>query len=179
MKSIDNEGEVKFNAFLEQIEKCVSQKLFFVAIMACLAIPDIGGAIDSDDGKAVQKSYEGWFNKYASPKYRGIGENRLTGKECYFLRCSMLHQGKSHHKALKKYSDIIFSEIPQTNSPVNPVFLSEINILLVEPKTFCNNIIYAAYDWLEVVHNNELFKKNTDKFMTLFSLSFSFPELPK
>lgn len=177
MASIENEGELKFGALLEQIEKCVSQKLFYVAIMACLAIPDIGGAIDSDDGEATQKKYEEWFDKYAFPKYRGIGENRLTGKECYFLRCSMLHQGKAQHKALKKYSDIIFSEIPQTNSPVNPLFLSKTKILLVEPKTFCNNMVYAAYDWLEVVHNNGLFKKNTDKFMTLFSLSF--PELPE
>ncbi len=89
----------------------------------------------------------------------------------------MLHQGKAQHKAFKKYSDIIFSEIPQTNAPVNPLFLTNTKILLVEPRTFCNNMIYAAYDWLEIVHNNGLFKKNTDKFMTLFSLSF--PELPE
>jgi len=33
-------------------------------------------------------------------------------------------------------------------------------------------MVYAAYDWLEAVHNDDLFKDNTEKFMTLFSLSF-------
>ncbi len=172
MANLPNEGEVKFSALLEQIEKCVNQKLYYVGIMACLAIPDIGGAIDSNDGKATQKTYEEWFDKYAAPKYQGIGGNLLTGKECYFLRCSMLHQGKAQHKGLK-YSEVIFSEIPQTISPVNPLFLTKSKILLIEPKTFCTNMVYAAYDWLEVAHDNALFKKNTDKFMTLFSLSFS------
>jgi hypothetical protein len=84
----------------------------------------------------------------------------------------MLHQGKVQHRALKKYSAIIFSKIPQTGSLVNPLFLTPSKMLLIEPKTFCNNMVHAAYDWLEVVRSNELFKKNTDKFMTLFSLSF-------
>ena len=170
MSNIENEGEIKFTALLEQVEKCVSQKLYYVAIMACLAIPDIGGAIDSGDGEASSKTYKRWFDKYAVPKYQGIG-GELTGKECYFLRCSMLHQGKAKHRGLK-YSDIIFSEFTQTSSPVNPLYLTKSKVLLVEPKTFCTNMVYAAYDWLEVVHNNVLFKNNTDKFMTLFSVSF-------
>ncbi len=177
MISAENEGEIKFNTLLEQIEKCVNQKLYYVAIVASLAIPDIGGAIDSNNGKATSLKYQGWFDKYAAPKYQGIGENHLTGEECWSLRCSMIHQGKAQNKAFKKYSDIIFSEIPQIDSRVNPLFLTKSKILLVEPKTFCNNMVYAAYDWLEVVYNNELFKKNTDKFMTLFSLSF--PDLPE
>ena len=33
-------------------------------------------------------------------------------------------------------------------------------------------MIYAAYYWLEVVHDADLFKKNTKNFITLYSLNF-------
>lgn len=176
MESDENEGEIKFSALLEQIERCVSQKLYYVAVMASLAIPDIGGAIDSNDGQASQSKYEGWFDEYVAPKYKGISRQCLYGKECYFLRCSMLHQGKMQHKALK-YSDIIIGEVPQTSTPFNPLFLNKSKILFIEPKTFCNNMVFAAYDWLEKVQKCEHFKKNTKNLMALFSLSF--PGLPE
>ena len=172
MNGVENAGEIKFIALLEQIEKCVNLELYYVAIMACLAIPDIAGAVESCNGRANGAKYESWFDKYAAPKYQVCGENLLTGVVCYSLRCSMLHQGKIAHKQVEKYSDIIFCEISQTDSLFNPYLLTNKKVLLIEPKTFCHNMVCAAYDWLEIAHNNELFKKNTNKFMTSYSLSF-------
>ena len=173
MTGLENTSEMKFSAFLEQIEKCVSLELYYVAIMACLALPDIAGSIDSNEGKADGSKYQDWFDKYVAPKYHGYGENLLTGKVCFSLRCSMLHEGVISYKDVEKYTDIIFCEFPQTNSLVDLFLLTTKKVLLIEPKTFCYNMIGAAYDWLEVVHNKELFKINTSKFMTLFSLSFT------
>jgi hypothetical protein len=62
---------------------------------------------------------------------------------------------------------------PQSNAPVNPLPLHNNQGLLVEPHTFCNNMIYAAYNWLDVVHDNDRFKKNLINFMNLYSLSFT------
>jgi hypothetical protein len=171
MTKVENQGELKFTALLEQIEKCVNHKLYYAAIMVCLAIPDIGGAIDSKDGQATKNKYVNWFEKYAVSHYKWGSGNGLTGNECYYLRCSMLHQGKSQHQKLK-YKDIVFSKIPQIDSLVNPMFLEKSSVLLIEPKAFCFKMTNAAYDWLEAVHNKDIFKQNTDKFMTLFSLSF-------
>lgn len=177
MEVIENEGELRFGAFLEQIEKCVEQGFYYVAIMACLTIPDIAGAIDSDTWEATKSQYKDWFDEYAAQKYQSFGEHHLTGEICYFLRCSMLHQGTVQHKEVKKkYADILFCQFPQVQSSVNPLFMTEDEVLLIEPKTFCTNMVYAAYDWLEKVHHNELFQKNTQRFISLFSLSF--PELP-
>jgi hypothetical protein len=162
-----NKEEVEFSVLLEQIEQCLRQRLYYVAIMASLAIPDIGGAIDSDDGNSSQKNYADWFNKYVKPRY--IGELDLTGDECYYLRCSMLHQGKAKHKKIK----VVFMHFPQSDAPVNPLLLDNDQGLLVEPRTFCYNMIYAAYAWLEIVYNDDRFKKNMKNFMTLYSLYFS------
>lgn len=167
MDSTENEGEIQFSALLEQIELCLQKKLYYVAIMTSLVIPDIGGAIDSENGEANQKKYVSWFDKYVKPRY--TGKTNLTGDECYYLRCSMLHQGKTRHKKIK----VVFMRFPQSNAPVNPVPLHNNQGLLVEPHTFCNNMIYAAYDWLDVVHGNDLFKKNLNNFMNLYSLSFT------
>ncbi len=167
MNNTENEGELKFSALLEQIELCLQQRLYYVAIMASLAIPDIGGAIDSDNGKSTSKTYATWFEKYVKPRY--TGDLNLTGDECWYLRCSMLHQGKTKHNKIK----VIFMNFPQSNAAVNPLSLHNDQGLLVEPQTFCNNMIYAAYNWLEVVHDDDRFKKNLKNFMTLYSLSFT------
>jgi hypothetical protein len=175
MSNIKNGGEMKFSAFLQQIQSCANQKLYYVAIMTSLAVPDIGGAIDSNDGKANKKKYINWFDGYAAPKFIPSGRN-LTGEECYYLRCSMVHQGRVQPTKLKRYSDIILCEFPQSDAPINPLFLTTKNVLLIEPKTFINNIVNAAYDWLEEKYDDEHFKVNTEKLLTIFSLSF--PDVP-
>jgi hypothetical protein len=43
MDNLENEGELRFTALLEQIESCIEQDLLSVAIMTSLAIPDIAG----------------------------------------------------------------------------------------------------------------------------------------
>lgn len=164
----ENEEEIKFGELLDQIQICLQQKLYFVAIMACLAIPDIGGAIDSIDGIAKGGRFIKWFDKYVKPRY--AGKLKMTGKECYFLRNSMLHQGITEHDSTKV--KVAFTNYPQANSDV-PLFHHTDLGLLVEPQTFCNNVVYAAYDWLEAVHDTELFKKNMNNFMTLYSLTFT------
>ena len=63
MNNAMNEGEIQFSALLEQVEKSLRQKLYYVAIMTSLVIPDIGGAIDSENGKANRKKYVSWFDK--------------------------------------------------------------------------------------------------------------------
>jgi len=169
MNSTENEGEIQFSALLEQIELCLQQRLYYVAIMASLVIPDIGGAIDSDNRGTIQKRYATWFDKYVRPRY--AGDLNLTGDECYYLRCSMLHQGKTKHDSDK--IKVAFMSFPQSNSAGIPLVRHNDLGVLVEPQTFCNNMIYAAYNWLEVVHDDDRFKKNMKNFMTLYSLSFT------
>lgn len=166
MTNLENEGEVKFGELLAQIEMCVKQNLYFPALISALVIPDIGGAIDSGSVEKPGERYQKWFDKYVKPRY--AGRLKLTGKQCYFLRCSMLHEGKTEHKSTKT----VFMTFPQSNAPVNPLYLKS-GGLLIEPKTFCNNMIFAAYDWLDIVYNGDGFNENLKNFMTLYSCFFN------
>jgi len=172
MDNLENEGELRFTELLEQIRICLKNDFLSVAIMTSLAIPDIAGAINSKNGKANKTKYACWFNEFCKPKFQFSGGFCLNGDDCYYLRCSVLHQGKAEHQKLSAFSDIILCRIPQASDTGSPISLIKDDILLIEPKFFCNRMISAAYDWLDEVHGSQNFKNNSKKFLKLFSLKF-------
>lgn len=96
---------------LEQIEKALDLKLYYLALYTTLTIPDICGAMSTDKEKKVKKRYVEWFNKYVSHKYGP----EFTAEDCYYYRCSILHQGSSEHEK-SQYSRILFIEPGATKS---------------------------------------------------------------
>lgn len=79
--------------FLAQIKKGLDVNLYLLSLFSALAIPDICGAMGSENGEASAEKYKTWFDKYVAPKYN----NFLNGDDCYYSRCSLLHQGSSQH----------------------------------------------------------------------------------
>ena len=157
---------------LEQIEKCVSSKLHHVALFTALTIPDIAGAVDSVDGRANGQKYAQWFDAHVAPKYYAFGTQYLTGADCYQFRCVMLHQGRAKHTN-GRYSKPLLLVAKQQNIAYCGAFtLDGGRTLGVDIPLFCNNIVEAAYDWVEKVEHTKRFKKNSAEFMELFTLSF-------
>jgi len=50
---------------LDQIEQSLNHKLYYLSLMAVLAIPDIAGALDSDDGCALSRKSRGRCSQYS------------------------------------------------------------------------------------------------------------------
>lgn len=81
---------------LLEIERSIREQLFHVGLLAALTVPDIAGALDSEDGEANGEKYERWFDeyiapKYIAPKYIARGDTPLiTGEDCYQYRCKLL-----------------------------------------------------------------------------------------
>jgi hypothetical protein len=148
--------------FLDQIEASLDSNLYYVALLVSLAIPDICGAIDSDNGQATKGKYVRWFDKYIASRYRSLRGQVLTGEDCYFFRCSMLHQGSSQHPG-SSYSRVLFIEPGATRTVAHRcVFMGA---LVIDVRIFCRDIISGAYEWLEEVEDSERFKRNFSKFM--------------
>jgi len=157
---------------LAQIENGVGNKMHHMALFAALTIPDIGGAVDSENGEANGEKYTAWFDSYVAPKYNAWGKQYLTGRDCYLYRCVMLHQGRSHAPK-GSYSKTVFLKAKQVNIAYCGAFtVDDGNTLCVDVPRFCHNIVYSAYDWLEKVEDTARFKKNSAKFLELFTLSF-------
>jgi hypothetical protein len=84
--------------FLQQIQASLEEKLYYLALYTSLTIPDICSALESDNGEAEGKKYKQWYDKYMLNKYRSVaGEVVFSADDCWYFRCSILHQGSSIH----------------------------------------------------------------------------------
>jgi len=142
---------------LNQIERAVKAKLYFLALMGVLIIPDICGAIESTDGEASRDKYIKWFDKNLEPEY---GEC-FTGADCYYFRCSLLHQGSTRHSN-SRYSRILFIE-----PGPRPLYHANImnDAFNIDVEIFCHDIIRKARQWLVTAKQMPNFQQNIDKFM--------------
>jgi hypothetical protein len=150
----------KFNTrdFLTQIKRGLDSNLYFLVLFSVLAIPDICGAIASENGKATKDKYKAWFDKYVAPKYNGF----VSGENCYLFRCSLLHQGSSQHPG-SNYKRVIFVEPSATTYIFHNNILND--ALNIDVRIFCNDIISGAEEWLNENENTDLYKRNSDIFM--------------
>jgi len=144
--------------FLEQIKKALGSNLYLVSLFSVLAIPDICGAIGSENGEASAEKYKAWFDKCIAPKYN----NFLNGDDCYYFRCSLLHQGSSQH-IKGNYRRVLFIEPSATTNILHNNIMND--ALNINVTIFCNDFISGAEKWIEENENSDLYKKNYDKFM--------------
>jgi len=158
-----------------QLERSLDQPVYFLSLFAALAIPDIGGALDSDDGSANGDRYKAWYERWARPQFAKMlrdtlppeirdhvsVKNPLTGDACYRFRCSLLHQGTTQHPK-SPYSRIIFVEPGATTNTFHYNILND--ALNIDLGLFCREIAVGAREWLAAVEGTDLFKANYDKF---------------
>jgi hypothetical protein len=155
---------------LNQIQVGVQSKLRYISLFTAFSIPDIGGAIDSEDGKATGRKYIEWFDKYVSPKYFAWKKQYLNGEDCYNYRCSVLHQGSTNN-IKSRYTNTIFMRTEMKNVAYCGAFTLQSNtVLCVDIDIFCENIVKAGWEWLEIVQETELYKRNSEKLISLLNL---------
>lgn len=151
---------------LEQIEKALEYNLYYLALQSTLALPDICGALESENGQANRTKYINWYNTYA--KEDSI--NAISGDDCYKFRCSAIHQGSTEH-GNSSYDRIIFIE-PSING-ISFHNNTMDNVLNIDLKIFCNNMLSAVREWLKTVEQNPNFNKNYTHFMKRYPNGFS------
>lgn len=143
---------------LDQIQIGLEDNLYYLSLFVALSIPDICGAIESQNGEASGKKYADWFDEYVAPKYNSF----LSGDDCYKFRCSLLHQGSSQHPK-SNYSRIFFIEPSSTTNILHNNIIND--ALNIDVSIFCRDIITGANNWLQKIENTQLYKTNYDKFM--------------
>ena len=167
---------------LLQTELCLNAGAYYPALISCLTFPDICSAIDSDNGEANGSKYIAWYDKYVLPhigdairKVDGIDlpveikDSRLNGKECYWFRCSLLHQGKTDHKK-SIFDRILFIEANSGITIGHDNLFN--NVLHINMKVFCFSVILGARTWLVECKESENYLRNIDKCVRSYENGF-------
>jgi hypothetical protein len=135
---------------LNEIDLAAQAGLWIIAIHGALAVPDICGALAEQDGLAKKSRYIAWFEENL-PRYG-------SGKEFYFFRCSLLHQGTtSHPEGLDR---VIFACARQQ------VKLHCVGIngcLVMDAPDFCSDVTAAARKWLSLKANDHVVSMNLER----------------
>lgn len=78
-----------FEVYLDMLDECARKRLYWVALHILVIIPDICGALESNDGGARPIAYKDWCKRYIiDPPY-------LLAEEWWEIRCKLLHQGRT------------------------------------------------------------------------------------
>lgn len=144
---------------INQIRKGLDNDMYYLSLYVSLTLPDICGAIESNNGEASGEKYKKWFNEYVGNNYI----NFFDGDDCYYFRCSLLHQGSSQH-GKSKYERVIFIEPTKLNGNVFHMNILE-DVINIDVRIFCEDIINGVEVWLAKNENLDNFKKNNNKYM--------------
>jgi len=142
---------------IEQIDESLRTRLYYLSLFGALSVPDIAGALESNDGQASGAKYSAWYERWARPRYEG---NPLTGDACYRFRCSLLHQGSSQHPK-SPFDRIIFVE---PGSPLRVHYSQMDDALVIDLPWFCSEVTTAARMWLDHVKSDPRFTANLERF---------------
>jgi len=150
---------------LDQIDSASAAHLYYVALCSALAVPDIAGALQSPNGLATGQNYADWFDTNVGSRYVSRGSQTLTGQDCYYFRCSMLHQGTAQLQNSKAgISRILFLEPGKGLIFHNNTFTTGgVTVLNIDVGIFCADITACARVWLSSAQPTPLFQQNFAK----------------
>lgn len=152
------------DALISQTRMAMQAKLYYVALMTSLAIPDIAGALSAEDGHSSQAKYIDWYEKWVRPRLaenRGR-ENPFSGQACYWFRCSMLHEGSSQDPRSRSHR-IIFIEPGAPNYSIHYCLIGN-EALLIQLDAFVEEVVSGCALWLKSTRGTEPYEKNFGRF---------------
>jgi hypothetical protein len=149
--------------YIQQVEIALKNRLWLIAAIGALTLPDICGALPEPNGQATGQRYAKWFDQHVGP----LGyTNSLSGNNCYKLRCSLLHQGSAQHPKSNVGRILLFMPRPDGNRVhlVGMDFGGE-KCLILDAERFCNDLVNATRTWWTATKDDALVKKNFDRFV--------------
>jgi len=160
---------IRMQHLTDSIKKSITNKNWYSAIATALTIPDICSKI-SDGTKTTGKKYAQWFDDYVGKNYRTnysegqlamvrkhsteedyqnlLKGTKLSGNDCYALRCAFLHEGTgtiSTQKAREILDEIKFLE---PSFGLNLHGSIQNNKLILHIDEFSYHIIDGVDKWL-------------------------------
>jgi hypothetical protein len=149
---------------MQDIERALQAKLFYLALVATLTLPEICAALESSDGDGGRLKYEAWYDKHLAAYYPW-----LTSEDCYGLRCGIVHQGhaRTHTKKHQsKWNRVLFILPTPDASTFRNSAGSDAYITSVAE--FCLDVVSRVRAWAIAEKDNPIVKKNAEKLMRFY-----------
>lgn len=128
--------------FTNAIREAVKNENWFASLFLALCMPDICAAIETPQNNNVGERYKRWFNENLATIYSPI----FSADDCYYFRCSCLHQGLDIHAKLA-HDRIHFITPPTNNIIIHCNMLN--NVLQMQIDIFCQDVTSAVDSWYE------------------------------
>jgi len=147
--------------FLTEIENAIDSRLYYIALVLTLTVPDVCSALESENGRAHSTLYKNWCRKHLQQAFPS-----LTPEDCYSLRCGVIHQGRMGIPG-RDFARVIFT-FP--DSGLNVFHNNVMNdALQFDAVRFCQSIISAARAWTFIAAENPIVRANADNLVQLRS----------
>ncbi|MCB2051446.1 MAG: hypothetical protein KDE63_08455 [Novosphingobium sp.] len=172
------EQSVELEALLQEIEKAIDAKLYYLAIAVALSVPDVCSGLESDPENPKwqnQKTYAAWCDSNIGTKF-----NNLVGNDLYRLRGGVLHKGHFDHPK-SQFNRVIFigpesqivahDKIITVNEGVKlggqdvAQLRLQGKVLLLGVVPFCEAISTSAREWYCAHAANEHVQKNIGRLV--------------
>ncbi|GAB5447161.1 hypothetical protein [Gymnodinialimonas sp.] len=123
---------------LEDVERALDAKLFYVALSVALSLPGVCAALEQVDGSTSgqdKRLYMDWYDRYLAAGYP-----YLTALDCYSLRCGVIHQGRFGHGKMQ-YARVVFT----IGDTLHKNILND--ALNLDISLFCRDVVAAVRQW--------------------------------
>jgi hypothetical protein len=152
---------------LAQTKSALEAGAYMPALMTTLTVPDICGALGSDDGRASGSKYRAWlvdwFKLNAGTPYAAAIEADAAAR-LYAFRCSLLHQGSSHPRGLGMR--IAFIE-PAPGAPQLHNLSTDVNgdvVGWISIPSFVDEMADAASRWWSAYGQTKTIIRNLERY---------------
>lgn len=132
--------------FIDAIRKAVEAENWHAAIFLALTMPDICSGFEQPEAHSKAR-YIAWFDKYLKQNYF-LGFSRtpsqlFTARDCYALRCALLHQGIDDVSDQKSRETV--NRVKFTTRRAHVVKIAD--FLMLDVSMFCAEVCTAVEAW--------------------------------
>lgn len=145
---------------IRQIRAASMGELYYLALFGALALPDICGALGSENGKASGPKYKGWLRD-------NVPAQATQADLIYGLRCSLIHQSSAHPHGSQFPIAFAYPTAGQVHN-----LWTEVNgdrVCWLSIPTFVDEVCTGAETWMAKFGNTNIVVRNYEKFARLRS----------
>lgn len=140
---------------LKEIENALKARLYYLAIVTTVTIPDVCAALKSADGESTGPKYRDWYKDNVFSELTWF-----SPMDCWKFRCGGVHQGRFGHAEMQYDRAVFLLPGPIKMRQGITRHISGSTAYLYGAEDFCRVFIRAARIWLRANDSDPVVQAN-------------------